>query len=169
MPAITLDNCVDAMVDYLTTVSPVANCVRGYANRVPLPADPAIVISDTTRTILETPTAIWDDPNGTVILTVPMKLGLQLDFYGATAGDVSHAVQTSFKSMWGAAQFPDFIKPLYCDDAASRAPLVTGEEQYDDRWILNCYLQYNSDVTVTQDYFDTVGDTACIPADLFYQ
>ena len=36
-------------------------------------------------------------------------------------------------------------------------PLVTGEEQYDERWILTASLQYNPIVTIPQQSADALS------------
>jgi hypothetical protein len=167
MPAITVDDVIDALVLYLAPIVPGVVVARGSANLVPLPPSPCIIVRDITRQQLATATTEYDAPNESVTFTAPMRQDLQIDCYGPTSADMSHAIQTTFKTWYATEHFPDFIKPLWCDDAM-RVPLVTGEQQYEDRWMMTLHIQYNGGVTLDQEFFDVVGETGCIPADVFY-
>lgn len=169
MSTITVDAVADALVAYLVpVVGPGVAIVRGAVNRVPLPLGDSIVLRDVVRVPLETPVAKYDATLNTVTFTEPMRIDWQLDFYGPRAADLSHAVQTTFRSWYAVEHFPDYIKPLYVQDAA-RSPLASGEEQYIDRWLFTVSIQYNGDIVLTQEHFNTLGSTECIPADVFYQ
>ena len=76
---------------------------------------------------------------------------MQLDFYGSSSADWSSMFQTVFRDAWSWDQFPLNIKPLYADDPM-QMPLIDGEEQYEQRWRVSCFMQYNPVTTVNQDF-----------------
>jgi hypothetical protein len=78
---------------------------------------------------------------GKTILT-PIKFEVQLDFYGPTAQQWAAETVALFRDEYATEIFPSNIQPLYADDPV-QLPLITGEEQYMQRWRLAGTLQYN--------------------------
>jgi hypothetical protein len=102
---------------------------------------------------------------GTATIYGPSRIDVQIDFYGAQAGEFCKTAKTAFRSHWGFAHFPANIKPLYTSDGV-QSPLLTGEQQYESRWTLTASMQYNPTVTVPQDFADNLTPTAVIPVDI---
>jgi hypothetical protein len=109
---------------------------------VPPPAAPFVKVTEVNRVLLETPWVAFSKANAQANITGPMRLDVQVDFYGITAGDQAAAVQAVYRTSYAVAQFPAGIAPLYCTDA-HQSPLTTGEEQYLARWTITASLQYD--------------------------
>lgn len=113
----------------------------------------------TTRTVL-------DGNANQMTFSMPKMLNLQIDFYGTDAGTMSNAAVTMLRSVYGVEKIvTGGVKPLYCSDAI-QAPLITGEKQYQTRWLCTLSLQYNSSVVVTQQSFVNVGEVVTNPVDV---
>jgi hypothetical protein len=167
-PSITTDQIITQLATFLQQFAPGADIVRAAINRASLPTDPCMVLNEISSEAIETPTATYDYINGNVIFEEPAMVGIQVDIYGEYSADVSKAIHTTFKTIWAVDQFAGtYITPLY-SDTPKRVPLVTGEQQYLDRWMLVAYLQVDATITVGQGYFNTVGQIGSVPADVFY-
>ena len=158
-PSITVDAVIEALTAFLTPFVP-AGCpiIRGWQNRVPPPFTPGqadvlafVKLSEVNQVDLETPqfTQSADPTIQQASVLTPTRIDIQIDFYGLMAGDYCKAVKAVFRSPYAPDQFPDGIAPLYSSDAI-RGALVTGEDQYLDRWVITCSLQYNPMVVVPQ-------------------
>lgn len=87
---------------------------------------------------------------------------VQLDFHSidTTSGDMAQIVSTALRDEYGvnffAALDPPLnqVVPLYADDPAQR-PFSDGEQQVEWRWVLDCHLQADQTITVSQDYADS--------------
>jgi hypothetical protein len=78
---------------------------------------------------------------------------IQIDCYGAGAGDRATAITTLLRSAYACDQFTASgfdIQPLYAGDAR-QMPLVDGEGQYAERWSFDAVLQFNPVLTIPQD------------------
>ena len=165
--SITIDQVIDALKTFLTPFVPDAQIVRAQVNRVAMPSNPCVILTEMTQTDLSVPfTEYYPDDDAATILG-PTKIDVQIDFYGAQSGEYCKAVKTAFRSHWGFSHFPDNIKPLYTSDGI-QSPLTTGEQQYESRWTLTAYLQYNPIVTVPQQFADVATVHATVPADVIF-
>jgi hypothetical protein len=90
---------------------------------------------------------------------------VQIDFYGAQAGEFCKTVKTAFRSEWGYNTFAANVKPLYTSDGI-QSPLLTGEEQYESRWTLTVSMQYNPTVAVPQQSANVVTASPVDAVDL---
>ena len=161
-PSIGIDDVISALIAFLQpfvgnasggTVTPnvPTPIIRGQANRVPPPVPAFVVVTEIHRANLDTPVFINSaDPNiQQATVTNSKQIDIQIDFYGVDSANWSAAVETVFRSPYAPDQFPTGMAPLFCSDA-QQAPLITGEEQYENRWVLTASLEYNPDVTVPQ-------------------
>lgn len=109
---------------------------------------------------------------GTEILTQPTDVAIQLDVHSENirlASDYAQTITTIFRDdrgyqMLRASGFP--ISPLYTDDP-KQVPFVSGESQYESRYVITAHLQVDQTLTLPQEFMDRV-DVDRIPADLFY-
>ncbi len=169
--SITVDQVIDALADFLAPFVPAAQIVRAQVNRVPMPSNPGIVLTELLQVDLSVPATEYQPPVdpipaiGTATIYGPSRIDVQIDFYGAQAGEFCKTVKTAFRSHWGFEHFPANIKPLYTSDGI-QAPLVTGEQQYESRWTLTASMQYNPIVTVPQDFADVLVPSKILPADV---
>lgn len=163
--SITVDQVIDALADFLAPFVPAAQIVRAQVNRVPMPSNPGIVLTELNQVDLSVPDTEYQPDDSTATIKGPTRIDVQIDFYGAQAGEFCKTVKTAFRSQWGFEHFPANIKPLYTSDGI-QAPLVTGEQQYESRWTLTASLQYNPIVTVPQDFADVLVPNKILPADV---
>jgi hypothetical protein len=158
-PSITIDAVIEALIGFIAPFVPVGTpIIRGQQNRVAPPitageADPLafIKLQEIGMSDLETPTMTQSADGSIQIASIstPTQIEVQIDFYGVSSGDYCKAIKAVWRSAYAPAQFPAGIAPLYCTDG-HQAPLVTGEEQYEDRWVITGSLQYNPVITVPQ-------------------
>lgn len=153
IPSITVDNVIDALSAFIVPFvgGDPSVVIRAQVNRVPMPLTGFVELRELLQVPIETPIQIQSaDPNvQQATITGPKRIDIQVDFYGPSAGEWSTAIETVFRTSYAADQFSGGIAPLYCSESR-QAPLVTGEEQYENRWILTASLQYNPDVVVPQ-------------------
>src|SRR6185312_1900454 len=121
--------------------------IQGLPNRSAMPpASPGFVMMQITRTPrLRTNIARWDmesnDPT-TETIEQGTELILQIDCYGASAGDWSVMLSTLLRDDAGVVALTPTCAPLYTDDPIL-APLDDSELQYEQRWMTISHLQYN--------------------------
>jgi len=163
--SITVDQVIDALADFLAPFVPAAQIVRAQVNRVPMPSNPGIVLTELNQVDLSVPDTEYQPDDSTATIKGPTRIDVQIDFYGKQASEFCKTVKTAFRSHWGFSHFPANIKPLYTSDGI-QAPLVTGEQQYERRWTLTVSLQYNPIVTVPQDFADVLVPNKILPADV---
>lgn len=147
-PSIIVDAVISALGSFLQPFVGTSPIVRGQTNRVPMPTDGFVKLTEILQVDLETP-IVSNPANAQVSITGPKRIDIQVDFYGPSAGDQCAAVKGVFRTSYCVAQFPAGIAPLYCSDA-HQAPLITGEEQYLARWTITASLQYNPIVYISQ-------------------
>jgi hypothetical protein len=160
VPSILIDDVIEALASFLgpfvgATGTPVGSSgtpiIRGQNNRTPMPVPAFVKLQEVLQHALAVP-IFTNNPDLNVqqaTITGLNQIDVQIDFYGPSAADWSTAVETVFRSPYAADQFPPGIAPLYCSDGR-QAQLVTGEEQYENRWIITASLEYNPDVIIAQ-------------------
>lgn len=164
VPSISVDQVIDSIADYLNLFTSV-QVIRGNVNRTPMPGTAFIALTEILSVPLNKPIEIYGESTGT--LNEHTRIDVQIDFYGWELSDIAKAVHTSFRTIWAVDNLPSWLSPLYCSNL-NKIPIINAEEQYDQRWTMTATLQYNPDVIVPQDSFDTPGTTEVIPADVFY-
>ena len=163
--SITVDQVIDALADFLAPFVPGAQVVRAQVNRVAMPSNPGVVLTEMLQVDLSVPATEYQPDAGTATIEGPTRIDIQIDFYGEQAGEFCKTMKTAFRSHWGFSHFPANIKPLYTSDGI-QTPLTTGEQQYESRWTLTASLQYNPIVTVPQDFADVLTPNKVLPADV---
>lgn len=163
--SITVDQVIDALAAFLAPFMPGAQIVRAQVNRVALPSNPCAVLTELLQVDLSVPATDYQPTANTATIYGPSRIDVQIDFYGAQAGEFCKTVKTAFRSHWGFAHFPANIRPLYTSDGV-QSPLLTGEQQYESRWTLTASMQYNPTVTVPQEFADVAYPALVIPADV---
>ena len=163
--SITVDQVIDALADFLAPFVPGAEVVRAQVNRVAMPSNPCVILTEMMQVDLTVPATDYQPDDNTATVYGPSRIDVQIDFYGEQASEFCKTVKTAFRSHWGFSHFPANIKPLYTSDGI-QAPLVTGEQQYESRWTLTASLQYNPIVTVPQDFADVLTPNKVLPADV---
>lgn len=163
--SISVDQVIEALAAFIQPLLPMgAEVVRAQVNRVALPSNPCVVLTDILEVDLSVPYGDFTPTNQTAIMNGPTRIDIQVDFYGLAASDYAKAFKQTFRSSWGYAQFPDTAKPLYTSDGQN-SPLITGEQQYESRFTLTASMQYNPTVTVPQQSATALNVTVEVPAD----
>lgn len=162
--SVTVDNVIAALGAFLAPFVPGAQIVRAQANRVAMPSNPCVILTELAQVDLSVPDTTYLPGTNAADIRGPSRIDVQIDFYGAQAGEFCKTVKTAFRSHWGFTHFPANVKPLYTSDGA-QSPLITGEQQYESRWTLTASMQYNPVVTVPQDFADSLTGVTVIQAD----
>jgi hypothetical protein len=165
-PALTEDAILTALRAFLLDVLPSGvEVVQGQNNRVPEPTGPDhVVMTPDRRTQMAQTTHDWNADGGTIGVNRSSALHFQLDVYGPNSADNGQVITTLFRDSYGCDFFRSYgVQPLYCDDG-QQMPLVNGEEQYENRWMIRATLQANILVTVAAGFADTL-EAHAVPAD----
>lgn len=164
VPSITVDQVIDAVGNFIALFT-TAQIIRGNVNRTAMPIAPFVELTEISNTALNKAIEYYSDTTATI--NEHKRIEIQADFYGWDLSDTIQAVHTAYRTIWGVTKFPSNIVPLYCTEPM-KMPIENAEEQYEQRWTMTMSLQYNPDVTVPQDTFNTKGTTGVIPADVIY-
>ena len=89
--------------------------------------------------------------NGTQDIWTQVKYGMQLDFYGPLSQSWAMMCMSLFRDEYATSSMPANIQPLY-SDTPMQIPLIDGEAQYEQRWKILAFMQYNPIITASQDY-----------------
>ena len=89
----------------------------------------------------------------------PVKVSMQVDVHGPSSADNAHIITTLFRDDYGVVSFGSLdsvdVQPLYCEEPR-QVPFTNGEQQLEERWIIQIYLQANPVVAVPQQFSGTV-------------
>lgn len=87
---------------------------------------------------------------------VPTKWSVQLDVYGPSSNENVKIIEGTFYSSIATDFFTALGLPLQVlsTDDARQTPLISGEEQYQQRWTLNIDLQFNPTIGTSIQFFD---------------
>jgi len=84
------------------------------------------------------------------------QMDVQIDVHGPNSGDNATRISTLLRDEFATSAFaaitPD-VSPLHADDPR-QIPFVNGEDQTENRWIVEARLQVNSTVVIPQQYMD---------------
>lgn len=147
--SITVDQCIEALAAFLAPFCPGAAVVRAQVNRVAMPPNPCVILTEMATDKLMVPYGKFNDPTQTAAISGSKQIDIQIDFYGPLSGEWCSTAASAMGSEWGYNAFPANIRPLYTTKGL-QSPLTTGEQQYESRWTLTASLQYNPVVTVPQ-------------------
>lgn len=165
--SIPFDSVIDAVIAYASNFTETGETVaRGQVNRVAMPPSPCIIITELMQHDLQVPYSIWRGADNQIDVHIAAKVGLQIDCYGPSAAERCQVIGSMWRTGWGFDAFPENTRPLYCSDG-NQSPLVTGEQQYESRWTLTAFLQYNPIISVPQQFADELAVTLILPTETF--
>ncbi len=156
MPSITETQLFTALRVFVLEVTGLDEklVLRGPLNRLAMPKADFIVLSPLGQKALATNTTVYDATTKSVRRST--EWSAQIDCYGKGGGDLAQVIGTMIRDSWACERFaaldPD-VQPLYATDA-KQIPLVTGEQQYEQRWAFEVRLSYKPIVVVLQDSAD---------------
>jgi len=153
-----IDNIIDTLADF---VEPICGMVQqAQVNRVPMPKGEFCIMTPLRFTRLSTTRDIKQDtgsPSDSAMgYTEVRQADIQVDIYGAGAGDRAIQLETVFSSSYGYDKIKSIdarLAPLY-SSAAIQAPMINAEAQWQERYIVTLSLQAHITVSFPQDYFD---------------
>lgn len=157
-PALTEDAILTALRAFLLAILPDGvEVTQGQQNYVPEPNGPDhVIMTPDRRTQMAQTTHEWDGAGNTIGVNRSSALHFRLDCYGPNSADNGQVITTLFRDTFGCDFFASYgVQPLYCDDG-QQMPLVNGEEQYENRWMIRATLQANILVTVPAQFSDQI-------------
>lgn len=122
---------------------------RGQINLVPMPPTPFINMLAMVSGRVSTNEVFYDGTAQTQITQQSTKVKMRMDFYGPLAHDWATIIETLWRDTVGCNALAPVCAPLYSNEPM-QSTLVNGEENYEDRWILEAFLQYNPRITTPQ-------------------
>lgn len=150
-PSVTQAEAFTALRAFLLSILPSGTeVIQGQQNRVPTPASANFaVMAITSREKMARPAREYLPDAGQEEIDASTALHFQIDVYGPAAGDIAQAITTIMGDASGVEAFAGTgVAPLYCKDP-QQLPVVFGEQQYTQRWMIGCALHGN--ITVTRD------------------
>lgn len=158
----TLDDVAVKIRDFLLSIVPTGTPVlRGPINRVALPKEPCVLFTYLFQTRLRTNLHRDTDPfplAGSTGIEQGTQVHVQMDFYGPSSNEWAVSATMLWRDEYGCDILAPDCQPLYSNDAAM-IPLVTGEEQYLERYMITAMLQWNPVTVAAQQFADTLGVT----------
>lgn len=130
---------------------------QGQQNRVPEPKpDRFITMTSAARVQLSSTIRTNDPDTNHIAVRRSTRCDMQINVYGRDATDKAQIITTLLRDDFG-YQFldPYGVTPLYCDDGR-QMPLVNGEFQYQQRWLILASLQVNPSVSTPAQFADSV-------------
>lgn len=156
--SVTDSDLFTALRSYLLTViGSGVEIIQTQNNRVPMPQGPFIAMTPVRIDGLSTPVTSYEDPGvgtGSRLDTRTTQWRVQLDFYGPNASMQAAIVA----GLWRTEYTTDLLKdgplqPLYPGDPL-QTTMVNAEMQWESRWTLELFAQFNPVITSPQQFAD---------------
>lgn len=178
--SLTQADVMTAVRSFLLGVLPSGiEVVKGFDNHVPQPKGPNYVQFfwiDTSRLATN-----WNEyigntqpapapQDGKMQARKGAQARVQIDFYGPEAQEYAEMVSTLLRDEYGCNAFAAInpeIQPLHADEAKNM-PIVNGESQYEQRFMVEALLQINPVTTVPQDFAEELATEEFINVDAAY-
>lgn len=133
--------------------------VDGLDNRVAAPRGPGyVVLTPIGQVRQSTNVDLYDRVGDVQARRQGTRYSLQIDCYGPQSSDWATTLSVLLRSSW-ACEMMTVGKPLYVNDPL-QLPLVDGEQQYEERWMVQAQFQYNPTVRTPVAFADTVRTPA---------
>lgn len=132
--------------------------VQGQSNRTPMPTVPFMLMQAFRAGRVRTNVDTWAPITQLQSSEQGTKVKVQLDCYGPDAETWVTMVSTLWRDFYACDQLAPTCAPLYSEDPFQGA-LIDGEEQYEERWTVELYLQYNPVTTVAQQSANALAAT----------
>ena len=170
----TLSELYQGLSAFIIAVTglPQGSVIQGIQNRVAMPPkNPGfVVMTNLFQQRLATSVDDYDTTNpdpASLSITQSMRVDMQIDCYGPSAGDWAAAMTTLFRDQYGCNALAPFnCQPLYAEEARMM-PLIDEESQYEQRWTWTATLQYNPTVIAPEQFAD-VANIDLIDVDVEY-
>lgn len=152
------DTLFKALGDFIESVI-ICKAVQGFVNRAAMPIGGFISMSTLSQRRLSTNTKAYSDsfaagiPTGTKAITQATEWVVQIDCYGVQSMQWANVLTTLFRDEFSCTALKPYLQPLEADDPI-QAPIINGEQQYEQRWIITAKFQYNPTTIISQQFFD---------------
>lgn len=144
---VTRDIFVQVRAFFQTLVD--CEIVKGLDNQVPMPAgDDFVVVTPGAGRALGASIETPRNASQAVEISQPTEFRVSVDCFGANAGNISRMLSMATRTSYACDQLTG-MAPLFADDAV-QFPLISGEEQYVERWRFDFVLQYTPVLTLPQ-------------------
>lgn len=131
----------------------------GQLNRVSEPtSDNFITMIPAFRGRISTTVDTWDNNAAATKMyhKESVQMEIQLDVHGENSTDNAQVIANLFRTIYACDSLEGTgIQPLHCDDG-KQMPFINGENQYEDRWVMNLVVQGNITVTTDQQFANTL-------------
>lgn len=138
--------------------------IQGLGNGTPMPLGSFICMTAINQSRLATNIDFYNDLKpliGTKSIQQQTKYTIQIDCYGPLSSDWANTLSAVFRDEYACIALAPNIQPLYSDDPVM-SPLIDGEQQYEQRWIVNAALQYNPVILTPMQFADVINITNTI-------
>lgn len=166
--SITRTMIITALRTFLSELAPGQRVIRTPVNRAAMPIGAFVAMTPGKTFPLATPTTTVDLLGGRTIKR-SSQFDCQIDCYGPDSGDLAELISMLFREQYAVEKFAATgleLAPLYASDAR-QMPIVTGEEQYVERWTFDLSLQFNPMVSTVQQSANML-DVGIISVDAAY-
>ena len=162
---IKMDDVITALANFITPFLEGGVVIQSQSNRVPLPKNGSCVLTPITIRNIETPNFSYNETDNTATVSTPAVIKIQADFYGENSGNYCKSVSSIFRTDFSTSLFPFDVIPLYCDEGRQDV-FISGEQQYEKRWILEIEMQYNASMLIPMNFSMNAKPYLQIPVDL---
>ena len=152
------DALFKALGDFIESVI-ACQTVQGLVNRTTMPLGGFIAMTTLRQRRLSTNVKAYDDsfaagiPTGTKAITQATEWVVQIDCYGGQSMQWANILTTLFRDEFSCTALKPYLQPLEADDPI-QAPIINGEQQYEQRWVVTAKFQYNPTIIISQQFFD---------------
>jgi hypothetical protein len=170
-PVPTRQTLLTQLRGFLLTILPTGwQVIVTQMNRVPAPSDNFVAITQATLRRIATTVDTWSNapaPPPTLLdHQQSVEAKVQLQVFSVNAADAVNIITTLLRSDFAYQFFaPGLIAPLTCDDGL-QVPFITGEDQYEHRWIIEATLSMSVGLSTQQQFADTLTFDLALPVDL---
>lgn len=161
-PAPTEDQMMTALRGFLVDIVPAGvEVFQGQANRVPEPAgENFVMFTPRRRAPLATPVTVWDyddDAAEELEHSKSTEVTVQLDMHGPLGADIAQTIATLWRNDWACQKLAGSgIQPLFANDG-KQLPFINGENQYENRWMVEIVFQASPIVSTPQEFAATLA------------
>jgi len=161
-PSIQQAQVSGVLRSFLLTILPTGvEVIIAQQNLVPeARADNFILLTLLGRVRLGTNTVSWDQTMGgnpsVATDAEAVSIAMQLDFHGANSTDNAQVFAALFRSAYACDYMAATgVSPDYCTDG-HQMPFINGEDQWEDRWVLNAVMDCVIAVQAPQQFANTL-------------
>lgn len=139
--------------DFVLSLLPDIEVIQGLGNNVPMPKGEFVCLTPSAQRRLATNHTVFNGPGGTRAVKQPTEFSIQFDCYGPNSADYATTLCAMWRDPYACDMLAPNSAPLYSTDP-TQAPLVNGEENYEQRWTFTALLQFNPVISAAQQYAD---------------